>query len=172
MRSDKKFDNPSRSSPKNNSRACLCKDKMTYSKKCCDGSLWAQGIGRIVQSSDTAPYFIPYYLGVSDTLLTPTQIKALIESGSATYVNEYVPSDFTIHYGATGKFLWVAHDSNFASKTRWYVSEINQGAIGGATNLFGDIEVETIGMPEWITDFKIYRSNYATSVNQITLMNS
>lgn len=43
----KKFDNPSRSSPKNNSRACLCKDKNTYSKKCCDGNLWAQGIGRI-----------------------------------------------------------------------------------------------------------------------------
>lgn len=45
----KKFDNPSRSSPKNNSRACLCKDKNTYSKKCCDGNLWAQGIGRITQ---------------------------------------------------------------------------------------------------------------------------
>lgn len=40
---------PSRSSPKKKDRACLCKDKSTYSKKCCDGSLWAQGIGRITQ---------------------------------------------------------------------------------------------------------------------------
>jgi len=43
----KKFDNPSRTSPKSNDRGCLCKDTLTYSKKCCDGSLWAQGIGRI-----------------------------------------------------------------------------------------------------------------------------
>jgi hypothetical protein len=36
-----------RSSPKNSNRACLCKDLETYSKKCCDGTLWAQGIGNI-----------------------------------------------------------------------------------------------------------------------------
>ena len=34
-------------SPSNSSRACYCKDQNTYSKECCDGSLWAQGIGRI-----------------------------------------------------------------------------------------------------------------------------
>lgn len=34
-------------SPSNSSRACYCKDQNTYSRKCCDGSLWAQGIGRI-----------------------------------------------------------------------------------------------------------------------------
>jgi hypothetical protein len=38
---------PSRTSPKGNNRACLCKDTNTYSIKCCDGSLWAQGIGAI-----------------------------------------------------------------------------------------------------------------------------
>jgi len=38
---------PSRTSPKGSRRACLCKDTDTYSIKCCDGSLWAQGIGRI-----------------------------------------------------------------------------------------------------------------------------
>ena len=40
------FKTPSRVSPQSNGRACLCDDG-TYSKKCCDGSLWAQGIGRI-----------------------------------------------------------------------------------------------------------------------------
>ena len=38
---------PSHSSPKNDSRGCLCKDTNTYSRKCCDGSIWAQGIGSI-----------------------------------------------------------------------------------------------------------------------------
>lgn len=36
-------------SPTNGKRACLCKDKNTYSIECCDGSLWAQGIGNITR---------------------------------------------------------------------------------------------------------------------------
>lgn len=36
-----------RNVPKNGRRACLCKDGKTYSRKCCDGTLRAQGIGRI-----------------------------------------------------------------------------------------------------------------------------
>jgi hypothetical protein len=46
MRRFKKFFTPSRTSPKGGRRACLCEDN-TYSIKCCDGSLRAQGIGRI-----------------------------------------------------------------------------------------------------------------------------
>lgn len=38
---------PSRTSPKSSERGCLCKDTNTYSRKCCDGSIWAQGIGKI-----------------------------------------------------------------------------------------------------------------------------
>jgi hypothetical protein len=44
----KKWETPSRTSPKAGSqRGCYCKDKQTYDKKCCNGSLWAQGIGNI-----------------------------------------------------------------------------------------------------------------------------
>lgn len=40
-----KFKTPSKSSPREGSRrGCLCENG-TYSKKCCDGSLQAQGIG-------------------------------------------------------------------------------------------------------------------------------
>lgn len=35
------------SSPRSSSRACLCPDGRTYSRKCCDGTLEAQGIGSI-----------------------------------------------------------------------------------------------------------------------------
>lgn len=38
---------PSRISRTNSRRGCLCKDKNKYSRKCCDGSLWAEGIGKI-----------------------------------------------------------------------------------------------------------------------------
>ena len=40
----------SRSSTKGGKRGCLCADGKTYSSKCCDGSLQAQGIGSITQS--------------------------------------------------------------------------------------------------------------------------
>jgi hypothetical protein len=46
MRRLKKFITPSKISPRGKRRACLCEDN-TYSIKCCDGSLRAQGIGRI-----------------------------------------------------------------------------------------------------------------------------
>ena len=35
----------SKASPKGSRRGCLCDDN-TYSKKCCDGTLHAQGIGK------------------------------------------------------------------------------------------------------------------------------
>ncbi len=37
----------SNSSPVGGRRGCLCQDGRTYSRKCCDGSLLAQGIGSI-----------------------------------------------------------------------------------------------------------------------------
>jgi len=35
------------SSPRSSSRGCLCPDGRTYHKKCCDGTLEAQGIGKV-----------------------------------------------------------------------------------------------------------------------------
>jgi hypothetical protein len=50
MRSNNKpFKTSSRTSPKTSHRGCLCQDN-TYSSKCCDGSLQAQGIGNITGS--------------------------------------------------------------------------------------------------------------------------
>lgn len=38
---------PARASRKGGRTACLCQDN-TYSIKCCDGSILAQGIGKII----------------------------------------------------------------------------------------------------------------------------
>jgi hypothetical protein len=46
MTRNKDFKTPSRTSPKGGNRGCLCDDN-TYNRKCCDGSLQAQGIGTI-----------------------------------------------------------------------------------------------------------------------------
>ena len=39
--------NPSRTSPRENRKACLCKNGNTYSRKCCKGNVINQGIGSI-----------------------------------------------------------------------------------------------------------------------------
>jgi len=40
------------SSPRTTSRGCLCPDGRTYSTKCCDGTLEAQGIGSIHKTTN------------------------------------------------------------------------------------------------------------------------
>jgi len=42
---------PARISQTGGSRACLCPDTNDYSRACCDGSIWAQGIGVITRTS-------------------------------------------------------------------------------------------------------------------------
>ena len=49
---NKAFKTPSWTSPKTNQRGCICPDG-TYSTKCCDGSLQAQGIGSIYRKGET-----------------------------------------------------------------------------------------------------------------------
>jgi len=46
----RRFKTPSKTSPKGGRRGCLCADN-TYSTKCCDGSLRAQGIGSTSRQS-------------------------------------------------------------------------------------------------------------------------
>ena len=40
---------PSRSSPRSSTRACLCKNKLTYSRDCCNQDIMNQGIGVVTK---------------------------------------------------------------------------------------------------------------------------
>lgn len=51
MRRFKRFITPSKISPRGKRKACLCEDN-TYSIKCCDGSLRAQGIGSTTKQNN------------------------------------------------------------------------------------------------------------------------
>lgn len=41
----KKLFSPSKTSPRNGRRGCLCRDRDAYSIECCNGDIIAQGIG-------------------------------------------------------------------------------------------------------------------------------
>ena len=49
-------------------KACLCPDS-TYSRDCCDGSLWAQGIGNV---TGTPPVIINYIYITTDDFIYVT----------------------------------------------------------------------------------------------------
>jgi hypothetical protein len=64
---------PSRTSPKGGQRGCLCKDGKSYSIKCCNGSLQAQGIGNITG-------FLPYRITeINNQRVTENNNKRQIE---------------------------------------------------------------------------------------------
>lgn len=123
--------------------------------------------------SDQSPAIIgiyPYFWGVSDTLLSVSQIKSIIESGNSNKV--LLPSSGTISiiFNTVSHYLWFAHDASKTTKTKWYVTALNQGYIGSPTDLFGEVNLSTINSPSdyWNNkQFKIYRSNYATSLDTI-----
>ena len=44
---------PSRITPRYGRRGCLCKDGKTYSRKCCDGTVQAEGIGPLTKGHES-----------------------------------------------------------------------------------------------------------------------
>ncbi len=48
----KKLFSPSRTSPRNGRRGCLCRDRDAYSIECCNGDIIAQGIGEMSKNEN------------------------------------------------------------------------------------------------------------------------
>ena len=48
----KKLFSPSKTSPRNGRRGCLCRDRDAYSIKCCNGDIIAQGIGEMSKNEN------------------------------------------------------------------------------------------------------------------------
>jgi len=159
---------PSRSSPKpGGNRACLCKNGK-YSRKCCDGSLQAQGVGNVTGISSPSPFIIPYYWGLSDSLTSLNEIQNQIYGGMANMVAEYSTNTISITFNATGKYLWVAYPAQNTTKTKWYVTPINQGSIGApSSNLWSGPNVVPFSFPNYTTELKIHITNYPTTTQGV-----
>ena len=81
---NRRFKTPSRTSPKNTKRGCLCADGKRYSRKCCDGSLQAQGIGSI--RGTAVPSFVNEksinFDGIDDYVLADSSVFDLFGTPS------------------------------------------------------------------------------------------
>jgi hypothetical protein len=82
---------PSRTSPKGGKRGCLCKDGKSYSIKCCNGSLSAQGIGNI---TGTAVPIIPVFPSntIAPVISGATALGSVLSSTTGTWIGIPAPT--------------------------------------------------------------------------------
>ena len=94
---------PSRTSPKGGRRGCLCWETNTYSVKCCDGSVRAQGIGSVYLTETT-----PAFSGILDTY----------SGAAAAYSLRQLSSTYT------GNAIKVRRSSDNTTKDIGFVSNV------------------------------------------------
>lgn len=87
----------SRTSPKGGRRGCLCPDGKTYSSKCCDGTLEAQGIGNITLSGvDSAGTIVS-----QDTTSTVSSTSTALPSQGSSTVTSQDTTNTTVNSSST-----------------------------------------------------------------------
>lgn len=122
-----------------------------------------------VSDTNTSPNFTgyyPYYWGVSDTDPQPADIINLIETGDSS-VNKVignVSGNIDITFGNTAfKYLWMVHQANYTTKTKWFIDSLNKGNIGSTSDLFGPVTTSSLNT-DYVNNlsYKFYISEYKT----------
>lgn len=117
----------------------------------------------------------PFFWGVSTTQPTTSGIAALISGGSSNKVLLSAAGTIIIPFAAVSQYLWFATFTNYPDKTKWYVDALNNGNIGGPTNLFQSPVSQSVNSPNgyWSgINFDIYIGNYQTTNTSMQLRNS
>jgi hypothetical protein len=112
----------------------------------------------------------PYFYGKSSGANAPTaqEIATAISGGTATKVLSSANGTLTIDYNTSGaEWIWFAHFENYPSKTVWFITDLNQGAIGDS--LMENPYIHTMdGLSTdnyWSgVDFEVYVSKYPTTL--------
>lgn len=133
-----------------------------YSLVMCQGAPFCR-LTSIVSTVPCSGGPVVYY-GANFTGIPPDEATILVSSTVATDGQGDTTIDWT-PFNFDLQWCWFAipnlgPDYN---KNEWFVNLVNQGAIGGPTNLFGDpiiVNVNTIDYLVWIT-------NYATQFTQV-----
>lgn len=111
---------------------------------------------------------LPYFFGKTSSL--PTVNQALIDSGTKAVALSN--GNITVNFNATSEYLWFAIPETSTSKTVWYVNALNNGSIGSPSDLFGAFTALSVDSAIWTDqNYKVYVSNYPTSVASIQLNN-
>jgi len=109
----------------------------------------------------------PYFFGKSSTPITINQ--SLINSG--TKIIALSTGIINITFGASTEYLWFAIPQISTSKTKWFVTELNQGNIGGVGDLFNsEVVLEDVDSPTLLwsnINYKVYITPLPTTTSGI-----
>ena len=124
-------------------------------------------------SSPTIAGLYPYFYGLSNAAPVAGDIQSAIAGGAGTKVVASSTGTINVQFNATSaNYLWFAVPSTSADKTVWYVNALNNGSIGGGSNLFGNPTTLAVDSPEsyWSSiNYDIYITNYATTTGSDTM---
>lgn len=121
-----------------------------------------------VSSNFTVSSVYPFFYMVSSSPITDTDMQAAIAAGTATKVLSGASGTINITFGATGQYLAFAYQAAYTTKTVWFVSALNNGSIGGGSNLFSSQSTLAVNSPTGLwtgVNYKIHVSNYATTTS-------
>jgi len=127
-------------------------------------------LGTTSNKTITVTGIYPFFYYKSSSPITTASMKTAIENGTATKVVSSSTGTISITFGASGQYLAFAYPSSSSTKTIWYVNALNNGSIGGGTNLFSSVSTSNIDSPNsfWTNiNYKIHVSNFATSTTGV-----
>jgi len=128
-------------------------------------------------STRTITGIYPYFYGTSPTLPTAASIAAQIAAGNGTKILTAANGTLSIPYnvGLPGTFIWFAYYDHvtYPTKTRWYVTELDQSDIDGS--FITTAVTQAVNSPNgyWTgINFKMHWSVYLTVQDTIQFRNS
>ncbi len=128
----------------------------------------AAGTRSDTNASPNLTGYYPYYWGVSNTAVTPADIASIIQGGGGNKVIGNASGTVTITFNASTQYLWMVHYGSYTTKQVWYNTALNNGSIGGASDLFGPVNTQSVDSPDgyWSgINYKCYISTFATTTS-------
>ena len=132
-----------------------------------DGSRASGTVTQSASSPEIIGYY-PYFWGVSNTVLTPAAIAAIIQSGGGNKVIADASGTVTVTFNASNQYLWMVHPAIYTTKTKWYNTALNNGNIGSGSDLFGVVNTQAVNSATnlWSNiNYKCYISSFSTTTS-------
>jgi hypothetical protein len=113
----------------------------------------------------------PYYYLKSSSPISAAAMVAAIQDGTASKVVASSTGTLTIPYAPSAEYLAIAYPSTSTTKTRYYVTALDNGAI---TVVFAPVSTLSVTTALWSQSYKIHTSSGAltNSAANIELRNS
>lgn len=116
----------------------------------------------------------PYFYGYSATQQTAAQVVALIQGGAGTKVlaSGSGSGSLSMNFSASGQWVWFAIYDPIATKATWYETALNNGTIGGATDLIAAPVTLSLNSPTAVwsgVNYKIYVAQKVTTLGTATI---